>query len=160
MAPPAETNKPRAKTPPNTGTPSPELKPQPAFTNVKAGPGGQSILLPDSQLLAWEALVESVHQKFSPEPGLEERLVQAIVHNEWRLARSIDLRAALDQLAQQNKSGLSPAEHRKSLKNLLLQEKRLRLYLKLDTAELSRLQTDRQNSRRHQLFLVPKREKY
>jgi hypothetical protein len=148
----------------------------PAICAVRTGPTGRTILLPTDEVVAYEALVESINQKFEPETFQEKLLAQSIVDCEWRLRRIAGLEEALAALARRELAAKHrsepdpqrrvalidtqlPTAHQNHFKNLAQQRRYLRKLLKTDSAELNQLLRDRRRPTRNGLFLVPKRDK-
>jgi hypothetical protein len=120
---------------------------------VKTALTGQTILLPNEDLEAYQKLGAVLIKRYQPLGTLEEHLVQSIINSEWRLLRIPNLEAGIyaighTELADQ----FSPLElelqtylkYERQLKNLSLQESRLRRMRDKDIAELRALQTARQ----------------
>jgi hypothetical protein len=131
---------------------------------LKTGLTGRTIVLPTDDIAAYQSLVALMHKKFAPADDYEKHLVQTIADTEWRLLRIPTLEAGLYALGRAELAADCPAEikeaadpqlraamleahifrtYQKDLRNLALQERRLRNQLKHDTAELSRLQEER-----------------
>jgi hypothetical protein len=120
---------------------------------VKTALTGQTILLPNENVEAYQKLGTVLIERYQPVGTLEEHLVQSIISSEWRLLRIPTLEAGIYavghiELADQ----FSPLEielrtylkYERQLKNLSLQESRLRRMRDKDIAELRALQTKRQ----------------
>jgi hypothetical protein len=125
---------------------------------------GLTIVLPTDDISAYQSLVALMNKKFAPADDYEKHLVQTIADTEWRLLRIPTLEAGLYALGRAELAAECPAEikevadpqlraamleahifrrYQKDLRNLALQERRLRNQLKHDTAELRRLQEER-----------------
>ncbi len=121
---------------------------------VKTGLTGRTILLPTDDIAAYQALVALIAQQFAPATGYESHLVQRMADTEWRLLRIPTLEAGLLAMGRTElfaQCGDDPVTleilvsraYEKDLRNLSLQERRLRNYLKADAAELHRVQAAR-----------------
>jgi hypothetical protein len=127
---------------------------------LKTGLTGRTILLPSDDVAAYQSLVSLINHKFAPANGIEKHLVQTIADTEWRLLRIPTLESGLYALGRMELAAecadvsnheiranileaLVFRAYEKHLRNLALQERRLRNQLKADTAELRRLQQER-----------------
>jgi hypothetical protein len=130
---------------------------------LKTGLTGRTILLPDDDVAAYQTLVSLIDQKFKPADDIEKHLTQSITDTEWRLLRIPTLEAGLYALGRHELSAECAHEsnpqirasmlealifrtYQKDLRNLALQERRLRSQLKADTAELRHLQAERREA--------------
>ena len=130
---------------------------------LKTGLTGRTIVLPTEDIAAYETLVSLINQKFNPANDIEKHLVQTIADTEWRLLRIPTLESGLYALGRHELAADCAHEpdptlrasmleahifrtYQKDLRNLALQERRLRNQLKEDTAQLRRLQEERQAS--------------
>ncbi len=116
---------------------------------------GQTVLLPSDDAVAYQAFIDSIYQQWSPIDDQETRLTQLIADTEWRLHRVAALEAnifavgRIEQPLEQfsESEGVLHAKlhliYEKQLKNLALQERRLRNHHKADTTKLEQLQNDR-----------------
>jgi hypothetical protein len=127
---------------------------------VKTGLTGRTVLLPSDDVAAYQTHLTVYENEFQP-IGLREReLVQSIADTQWRLQRIPGLEMAIyakgrDEFADQF-NDLSPEvrnaridlettlHYQKPLRNLQLQESRLRRQREKDMAELKALQAERQ----------------
>jgi hypothetical protein len=127
---------------------------------LKTGLTGQTVLLPTEDAIVYQAFVESIFDHWAPATDQENRLVQLIADTEWRIHRIAPLEAGIFAVARLEQPDLFCAEtdtrkrdalvnakiqllYEKQLKNLALQERRLRNHHKTDTAQLEQLQQDR-----------------
>jgi hypothetical protein len=140
----------------SSGPSSPEGKLKVSHNALKTGLTGRTILLPSDDVAAYQSLVALINQKFNPGNDLEKHLPQSIADTEWRLLRIPTLEAGLYALGRNELAADCPdpsvlealifRTYQKDLRNLALQERRLRNQLKEDTAELCRLQQERQEA--------------
>jgi hypothetical protein len=101
-----------------------------------------------------------LNRKFAPASDIEQHLTQTIADTEWRLLRIPTLESGFYALGRHELAADCAHEpdtqlratmleahifrtYQKDLRNLALQERRLRNQLKQDTAELRRLQQER-----------------
>lgn len=119
----------------------------PFLTTVKTF-NGLDIVLPTSDVAAYEALIESVNREFHPATYLEKLLAQNIAHGEWRLRRSVLIEAGIKLLGDTDP---------KKFKWVAQHARWLRKQIGKDTAQLVEMQTERQRDKRHGLHAVPKR---
>jgi len=127
---------------------------------LKTGLTGRTILLPTDDVAAYQILVALIGEKFAPATDIEKHLVQSIADTEWRLLRIPTLESGLYALGRTELAAECVHESdpkiratmlealifrtwQKDLRNLALQERRLRNQLKEDTAELRCLQQER-----------------
>jgi hypothetical protein len=126
---------------------------------VKTGLTGRTVLLPTDDVEAYQDHLATYEKEFQP-VGLREReLVQSIADTQWRLMRIPGLEMAIyakgrDEFADHFQE-LAPAvrnaridlettlQYQKPLRNLQLQESRLRRHREKDMAELKALQAER-----------------
>jgi hypothetical protein len=130
---------------------------------LKTGLTGRTILLPADDVAAYLTLVSLINQKFDPANDVEKHLTQSITDTEWRLLRIPTLEAGLYALGRrelaaecahesnpQTRASMLEAlifrTYQKDLRNLALQERRLRSQLKADTVELRHLQAQRREA--------------
>jgi hypothetical protein len=140
----------------SSGPSSPEGKLKVSHNALKTGLTGRTILLPTDDIAAYQSLVALINQKFNPARDSEKHLTQSIADTEWRLLRIPTLEAGLYALGRMELAADCPdpsvlealifRAYQKDLRNLALQERRLRNQLKEDTAELRRLQEERQEA--------------
>ena len=127
---------------------------------LKTGLTGRTIVLPTDDVAAYQTLVALINKKFNPANDIEQHLTQTIADTEWRLLRIPTLESGFYALGRhelaadcahepdpQLRAAMLEAHifrtYQKDLRNLALQERRLRNQLKQDTAELRRLQQER-----------------
>jgi hypothetical protein len=121
---------------------------------VKTGLTGRTILLPSDDVAAYQDLVALMVKQFAPATDYESHIVQRMADTEWRLLRIPTLESGLLALGRTEllaQCGGDPVTleilisrtYEKDFRNLGLQERRLRNYLKADAAELSRIQAER-----------------
>ena len=120
---------------------------------VKTALTGVTILLPNEDVEAYKKLGAVLVERYLPVGTLEEHLVQSIINSEWRLLRIPNLEAGIYALGHAELADqFSPLElelqtylkYERQLKNLSLQESRLRRMRDKDIAELRAIQTTRQ----------------
>ena len=120
---------------------------------VKTALTGVTILLPNEDVEAYKKLGAVLVERYQPVGTLEEHLVQSIINSEWRLLRIPNLEAGIYALGHAELADqFSPLElelqtylkYERQLKNLSLQESRLRRMRDKDIAELRAIQTTRQ----------------
>ncbi len=114
----------------------------------------------EADVAAYQSLVTLINKKFNPANDIEQHLTQTIADTEWRLLRIPTLESGFYALGRhelaadcahepdpQLRAAMLEAHifrtYQKDLRNLALQERRLRNQLKQDTAELRRLQQER-----------------
>lgn len=123
---------------------------------VKTGLTGRTVLLPSDDAALYQQLVHRFVQDYTPEGARESELVQSLADTQWRLNRIPGLEMALfargrvkfaEQFTEyddQTASALIDAEtlvvYQRELRNLHLQENRLRRQYEKDLAELKQLQ--------------------
>ena len=144
----------------STGPKSDQGKFVSSHNALKTGLTGRTIVLPTDDVAAYESLVAAINQKFTPATDYEKHLVQTIVDTEWRLLRIPTLESGLYALGRaelaaevvnepdpQLRASMLEAHifrtYQKDLRNLALQERRLRNQLKQTTAELHQLRQER-----------------
>ena len=168
----AQFNANRANAQMSTGPTSPAGKEISSHNAVKTGLTGRTILLPTDDVAAYQSIVAMVNAKFAPVNDIEQHLTQTIADTEWRLLRIPVLESGFyalgrHQLANECAHERDPQTRavmlealifqtfQKDLRNLALQERRLRSQLKADTAELRRLQAERQEKEQEQAEAKP-----
>ncbi len=144
----------------STGPRTIEGKTKSSFNAVKTGLTGRTVLLPTEDAAAYEQHVQDCAAEFRPSGSYEAALVQSIADTAWRLRRIPELEMGIyalghdEQLAEHAAAGNeSPDTHffelntflkyEKQLRNLQLQESRLRRHREKDMAELRALQAER-----------------
>jgi len=150
----------RANAQSSTGPKSEQGKLVSSHNALKTGLTGRTILLPTDDVAAYQTLVALINQKFNPANDIEKHLTQTIADTEWRLLRIPTLESGLYALGRHELAADCAHEpdpqlratmleahifrtYQKDLRNLALQERRLRNQLKEDTAQLRRLQEER-----------------
>ncbi len=149
----------RANSQLSTGPTSPEGKAKSSLNAVKTGLTGRTVLLPSDDAAAYESHVRQYFDELKPVGLCESALAQSLADTAWRLDRIRSLEMAIYaqghiEFAAQFDSE-DPAVRRrlidlrthltyeKQLRNLQLQEARLRRNREKDTAELRQLQQER-----------------
>lgn len=137
----------------SSGPKSIEGKARVSLNAVKTGLTGRTVLLPSEDAGEYRTHIDSFITRWSPVGDSESSLVQSLADVEWRLNRIQVIEMAIyakgrvehaDQLDDPNMSDLETyLRYEKQLKNLHLQESRLRRNREKDTAELRRLQGER-----------------
>jgi hypothetical protein len=140
----------------STGPVSPEGKAKSSLNAVKTGLTGRTVLLPGDDAAAYEAHVASFFTRYEPTGDEERNLVQSLADTEWRLLRIPALEFGIyavgrielaEQFAQEDieiRKHLIEAKiflvYERQLRNLSLQENRLRRQREKDMAALADLQ--------------------
>ena len=137
----------------SSGPRSIEGKAKVSLNAVKTGLTGRTVLLPGDDADEYRAHIDSFTARWSPVGDAECSLVQSLVAIEWRLHRiqgiemAIYAKGRLEFAGEFDDQGMIDLEtylrYEKQLKNLHLQESRLRRNREKDTAELRRLQQER-----------------
>ncbi len=156
----------------STGPRSAEGKALSSLNAVTTALTGRTVLLPSDDVIAYEQHVASYEKEFQPAGGRETELVQSIADAQWRLMRIPALEMAIyargrSEFAQKFESeepALRPSiidletflAYQKPLRNLQLQEGRLRRQREKDLAELRSLQEAREEREKEQLALASK----
>ena len=150
----------RANSQSSTGPKTEQGKLASSHNALKTGLTGRTIVLPTDDVAAYQSLVALINQKFAPANDIEQHLTQTIADTEWRLLRIPTLESGFYALGRHELAADCAHEpdpqlratmleahifrtYQKDLRNLALQERRLRNQLKQDTAELRRLQQER-----------------
>ncbi|MBV9443565.1 MAG: hypothetical protein JO217_12850 [Acidobacteriaceae bacterium] len=124
---------------------------------------GSAILLPTDEAVAYSRLVSAANVKWQPVGEEEQGLVQSLVDTEWRLMHVPALEAGIYALGrlefaqmfnhepnQAIRRSLIEAHvfivYQRQLNNLAIQESRLRRQHQKDSADLRRIQEDRQKA--------------
>jgi hypothetical protein len=151
----AQVNANRANSQQSTGPKTDAGKARSSHNAVKSALTGQTILLPTDDVPAYERLVQSLIDLHTPATYREELLVQSIADIEWRLRRIPIIVSGLMGMGRREQETLVPYQevaekeaavylkYERSLKNLSIQETRLRRMRDNDLAELCQLQTER-----------------
>lgn len=144
----------------STGPSSPETKAKVSLNAVKNGLTGQTVLLPSDDVAAYRALIARVNAAWEPATEQEQALVQSIADTDWRLARIPSLEAGIyahgHMLFENEYPQVQDEQVRRNLiqtkiylvfeqklKNLSLQEARLRRQREKDEARLRELREPR-----------------
>jgi hypothetical protein len=116
---------------------------------VKTALTGQTVLLPNDSVAAYENLGQLFLNQYKPATPEEERLVQSLIDSEWRLMRIPALEAGIYAVGREELADSVPAHllethvyltYERNLKNLHLQENRLRRNREKDLKALKELQ--------------------
>jgi len=142
----------------STGPRTPEGKAKSSLNAVKTALTGRTVLLPTDDVAAYEDHIQIYVDEFQPVGPRESELVQALADHGWRLNRIASLEMAIyayghEQFAEQfaDRGAMAAGfiqmhtflHYEKQLRNLQIQESRLRRNREKDTAELRRLQQER-----------------
>ncbi len=149
----------RANSQLSTGPTSPEGKAKSSLNAVKTGLTGRTVLLPDDDAAAYQKHIDRFFNKFQPVDDDEHSLTQALADTEWRLLRipslelgiyalgRLELAARFENEDPAVRASLIQAQiqvvYEKQLKNIGIQEVRLRKHREKDLAELKTLQKER-----------------
>ena len=150
----------RANAQSSTGPKTEQGKLVSSHNALKTGLTGRTIVLPTDDVAAYQSLVALINRKFAPANDIEQNLTQTIADTEWRLLRIPTLESGFYALGRHELAADCAHEpdptlratmleahifrtYQKDLRNLALQERRLRNQLKEDTAELRQLQEQR-----------------
>jgi hypothetical protein len=139
---------------------------------VKTGLTGRTVLLPSEDAEAYRQHITAYENELQPVGLCESELVQSIADTQWRLMRIPALEMAIyargrSEFAEKFESedpALRPAlidsetflVYQKPLRNLQLQESRLRRQREKDLAELQSLQNEREEREKEQLAIAAK----
>ena len=156
----------------STGPRTPEGKAKSSVNAIKTALTGRTVLLPTDDVAAYQQHVQNFADEFKPMGPHESELVQALADHAWRLNRIASLEMAIyayghEQFAEQfaNRGEMQAGfiqmhtflHYEKQLRNLQIQEARLRRNREKDTAELRRLQQERVDAAALQTTKVPNR---
>ncbi len=136
---------------------------------VKTGLTGHTVLLPQEDVTLYQAHVARFHEELKPVGELETNTVQSLADTQWRLNRIPGLESALLALGRKKGANLFPEEkdprvrallieghvfnsEAQPLKNLYLQENRLRRQYARDIQELNRLREEREKESNKQII--------
>jgi hypothetical protein len=148
----------RANSQLSTGPKTPEGKAKSSVNAVKTALTGRTVLLPTDDVAAYQEHVQRFIDEFKPVGHRESELVQALSDHSWRLNRIATLEMAIyayghEQFAQQfaHRGEMQGAftemhtflQYEKQLRNLQIQETRIRRNRDKDVAELRQLQDQR-----------------
>jgi len=128
----------------------------------------QTMLMPADELPAYEAHLARFFDEFKPETVREQELTQNIADAQWRINRTMTLHMGIfavgqRELAQQFANEPDPVirktlieaqifiNYQRQLKNLSLEENRLRKQVETDRAELKALVEKRKKEHRQQV---------
>ncbi len=152
----------RANAQHSTGPSTPEGKATSSQNALKHGLTGKTVLLPNEDPAEYQQLLDDYHQIHKPVGTEEQRLVQCIVDCNWRLTRIQRLETSILYKAQveiaEKHQDRPETERRhfvhaeaylayeKQLRNLNIQEARLRRTMEKSAAELKQLQSKRKNA--------------
>jgi hypothetical protein len=156
----AQLNANRANAQKSTGPVSQAGRSKSSLNAVKTGLTGATVLLAADDALAYRAHLNRHFKRYSPANEEEHTLVQIIADTEWRLLRIPGLEASIYAIGSRKLADLHPEEadpsarqalitgevymaYRRDLKNLALQERRLRNQQKSDIEKLKALQDER-----------------
>ena len=160
----------------STGATTPEGQARSSMNALKHGLTGKTIVLPNEDHAAYQHQFDSFITAYKPATDDELRLVQSIVDCLWRIDRIMNLETALllkghiecaakfeDRTAFE-RSHLINAEayvkYERQMRNLHIQEARLRRTMEKDTIELKRLQAARRHlERQAEIQVQPKIQK-
>lgn len=152
----------------STGPTSTEGKAAVSVNALKTGLTGHTVLLPTDDAELYAKHVESHRARYAPVGDAETELVQSIADTHWRLARIPSLEAAIYALGRSKLADLhanQPDPHiratlieaevhlayERQLRNLHIQESRLRRHVEKDLAALKAIQEPRLEERRKEL---------
>jgi hypothetical protein len=158
----------RANSQLSTGPVTPEGKAKSSLNAVKNALTGRTVLLPAEDAATYEQLVQSFYDTHQPVGDREKILVQSLADTQWRLLRIPSLELGIYAIGRYNLAELYPEQedpqtraalieaqvfltYQRELRNLSIQEARLRRHYEKDTAELLQLQTGRNERLESQL---------
>jgi hypothetical protein len=141
----------------STGPTSDAGKIRSSHNAVKSALTGQTVLLPADDVPAYEKLVQAMLELHRPTTYHEEALVQSLIYTEWRLRRIPSLEASIDAVGLREFADPFMADrdaidaqiflnYERQLKNLSIQEARLRRMYDKDLARLCALQAERKEA--------------
>lgn len=154
----------------STGPRTPAGKAKSSINAVKTALTGRTVLLPIDDVDAYQQHVHNFADEFQPVGPRESELVQALADHAWRLNRIASLEMAIyayghEQFAEQfaDRGAMAAGfiqmhtflHYEKQLRNLQIQESRLRRNREKDTAEVRRLQQERVETAALQATKVP-----
>ncbi|HLH02636.1 MAG TPA: hypothetical protein VKX25_07695 [Bryobacteraceae bacterium] len=162
MSTPAQVSANRANSQLSTGPKTVEGKAKISHNAVKSALTGATVLLPSDDAALYEQHVANTFAVWAPADHREKLLVQSIADTQWRLHRIPALEAATLALARIQNADLFPDNpllleahilelKSRELRNLHLQERRLRSYLDKNIRELKELQSERRKQREEEL---------
>ncbi|MGI8959821.1 MAG: hypothetical protein ACR2IV_08695 [Bryobacteraceae bacterium] len=154
----------------STGPKTPEGKAKSCLNAVKTGLTGRTVLLPAEDAARYEQHVCEFFAELQPVGPREAELVRSLADTSWRVARIPALEMAIfahgriqfaDQFADRDFALQSCLiemhtflHYEKQLRNLQIQEGRLRRQREKDTVELRQLQQDRSNREKQDLQMA------
>ncbi len=160
----------RANSQLSTGPKTPEGRAISCLNAVKTGLTGRTVLLPAEDAARYEQHVCEFFTELQPVGPRETELVRSLADTSWRVARIPALEMTIfahgriqfaDQFADRDPALQACLiemhtflHYEKQLRNLQIQEGRLRRQREKDTAELRQLQQDRRNSEKHDLQML------
>ena len=143
----------------STGPKSDDGKAKSCLNAVKTGLTGRTVLLPAEDAAEYRRHIDAYEKEFQPVGQRESDLVQSIADTQWRLLRIPSLESGIYALGQlefantldEQDAALRPGmievktflKYERQLRNLQLQESRLRRQREKDMAELRELQQTR-----------------
>ena len=141
----------------STGPTTDAGKARSSHNAVKSALTGQTVLLPTDDVPAYQKLSQAMIDLHRPATYHEEILVQSLIDTEWRLRRIPALESAIYAVGHREFADLPIADRdtieaqvffkfERQLKNLSLQEARLRRNCEKDLARLRALQAERQEA--------------
>jgi len=153
----AQINANRANSQCSTGPTTDAGKARSSHNAVKSALTGQTVLLPTDDVPAYEKLVQAMLDLHRPATYHEEALVQSLIYTEWRLRRIPSLEASIYALGLREFADPFIADrdtidaqiflkYERQLKNLSIQEARLRRMYDKDLARLRALQAERKEA--------------
>jgi hypothetical protein len=144
----------------STGPTSEAGRAKSSLNAVKSGLTGLTVLLPSEDAALYEAHIAALAEQYAPVGPAEQRLVQCIADAEWRLKRIPGLELGIYASGSSEFAPLFSSEpehlrstmtrtktymsYEKQLRNLQLQEGRIRRHRKNDIDELLDLQARRE----------------
>jgi hypothetical protein len=156
----------RANAQRSTGPKTSKGKVKSSLNAVKTGLTGRTVLLPSEDVKQYAQHVRQFHEELKPVGPLETAVVQSLADTQWRLNRIPSLesgllalgrkRCAPDLFAEENDPAVREVllqahvfdTQAPALKNLYLQESRLRRQYAQDLKELQRLRAEREEVER------------
>src|SRR4051794_3763523 len=152
----------------STGPKTSEGKAKSSLNAVKTGLTGRTVLLPTEDAAQYKVHVKRFHEELKPVGELETNLVQSLADTQWRLNRIPSLESGLlalgrkccapDLFAEEKDPAIRETlleahvfnTEAAALKNLYLQESRLRRQYTRDLRELEKLRAERNTEERKQ----------
>jgi hypothetical protein len=151
----------------STGPRTPEGKAKSSLNAVKSGLTGHTVLLPTDDVALYESHLTAVAAELRPFGPRESALVQSIADAEWRIQRIPALEHGIYAQGHLEFAPLYAAEdaslrasliqtktfltYEKQLRNLQLQESRIRKHREKDLGELKELQDERHAQHKQRL---------